>query len=293
MTLFRFVEQEKARYPGADPLCRVLGVSPSGYLRLAIAGTLRPRPCPTPPLAVEIRRSHARSRGTYGVAPRPRRPRRGRATRCRRKRVARLMRADGLAGVHRRRFVRTTDPRRAMRRPSPTSSTATSRRAGPDRLWVADITELPDAGGVLLPRLDRSMPGAGGSSAGRMATHHAGRARHRGPRRGDRPPSTRRPGLIHHSDHGTQYTSLAFGRRLRESGHRARPWARSATATTTRQGPVGGDCHPVSQGRFCHGPWSAPGRPRLSPSHLLSGCQEERQRFGWRMRRFAAPRTAG
>ena len=59
-----------------------------------------------------------------------------------RKRVARLMRAEHLAGVHRRRFVRTTI-RDADAAPFPDLVNRDFSAPGPDRLWVADITELP------------------------------------------------------------------------------------------------------------------------------------------------------
>src|SRR5262245_55727099 len=87
-------------------MCRVLGVSASGY------NAWRAR---SPPqraqrdaeLIGSIRRFHASSRGTYG-SPRILRDLRAEGIRVGRKRVARLMRAVGLAGVSRRRFVITT-----------------------------------------------------------------------------------------------------------------------------------------------------------------------------------------
>src|SRR5918997_265583 len=58
-------------------------------------------------LAAQIAAVHARSRRTYG-APRIHAALRAQGTRCARKRVARLMRAAGLVGCHRRRRARTT-----------------------------------------------------------------------------------------------------------------------------------------------------------------------------------------
>ena len=132
-----------------------------------------------------------------------------------RKRVARLMRAEHLAGVHRRRFVRTTI-RDADAAPFPDLVDRDFSAPGPDRLWVADITALPTRAGscYLASIVDAWSRRVVGSVHGHP---HAHRARHRGARRGHRPPSTGQD-LIHHSDHGTQYTSLAFGRRLHESG---------------------------------------------------------------------------
>jgi transposase-like protein/transposase InsO family protein len=105
VTRFRFVEQEKVRYP-VRTLCRALGVSPSGYYAWRSRGpSARERSDAT--LAAEIRRSHARSRGTYGV-PRIHADPADAGFHVSRKRVARLMRGEHLAGVHRRRCVRTT-----------------------------------------------------------------------------------------------------------------------------------------------------------------------------------------
>jgi len=132
-----------------------------------------------------------------------------------RKRVARLMRADHLAGVHRRRFVRTTIRDEAAA-PFPDLVKRDFRAAGPDRLWVADITELPTRSGscYLASIVDAwSCRVVGWSMASHMRTELVTAAL-------DAAVVHRRPGtdLIHHSDHGSQYTSLAFGRRLRESG---------------------------------------------------------------------------
>jgi putative transposase len=143
--VYRFVDCEKAAFPIVT-MCRVLGVSPSGFW----AWSKRPpseRARSDAALTGEIRRIHLRSRGTYGV-PRVHAELRYDGTRCSRKRVARLMRADGLAGVHRRRAVRTTVRDRDTA-PAPDLVNRTLRAAGPDLLWVADITYVPTwAGGV-------------------------------------------------------------------------------------------------------------------------------------------------
>jgi transposase InsO family protein len=100
---YRFVERERAHHPVAT-MCRVLGVSPSGYW----AWSKRPpsaRARSDAELTTTIKRIHEDSRGTYG-APRVHAELRDSGTRCSRKRVARLMRAEGLEGVHRRRSAR-------------------------------------------------------------------------------------------------------------------------------------------------------------------------------------------
>jgi len=210
--VYRFVDCEKAVFPIVT-MCRVLGVSPSGFW----AWSKRPpseRARADAALTGEIRRIHVRSRGTYGV-PRVHAELRYDGTRCSRKRVARLMRADGLAGVHRRRAVRTTVRDRDAA-PAPDLVNRTFRAAGPDRLWVADITYVPTWAGflyvaVVVDVFSRLV--VGWSMAGHMRTELILDAL-------DMAISRRRPGdgLVHHSDRGTQYTSLAFGRRAREAG---------------------------------------------------------------------------
>jgi putative transposase len=212
VTRFRFVEQEKARYP-VRVLCSALGVSPSGYYAWRSRGPSA-RQRSDADLATEIRRSHARSRGTYGV-PRIHADLADDGHRVSRKRVARLMRRDGLAGVHRRRFVRTT-VRDEHAAPFPDLVNRDFTAPGPDRLWVADITALPTRSGscYLASIVDAfSRRVVGWSMATHMRAELVTAAL-------DAAVVHRRPGagLVHHSDHGSQYTSLAFGRRLRESG---------------------------------------------------------------------------
>lgn len=212
MTRFRFVEQEKARYP-VRILCSALGVSPSGYYAWRSRGPSA-RELSNAELAAEIRRFHARSRGTYGV-PRIWMDLAEGGRHVSRKRVARLMAADHLAGVHRRRFVRTTirDDQADL---APDLVNRNFAAPGPDRLWVADITALPTRAGTchLAAVTDAwSRRVVGWSMAAHMRAELVSAAL-------DMAVARRRPGegLIHHSDHGTQYTSLAFGRKLRESG---------------------------------------------------------------------------
>lgn len=212
MTRFRFVEQEKARYP-VRILCRAVGVSPSGYYAWRSRGPSA-RERSDAELSAEVRRLHARSRGTYGV-PRIWADLAEAGRRVSRKRVARLMARDHLAGVHRRRFVRTTI-RDADAAPFPDLVNRDFTATGPDRLWVADITQLPTRSGpgYLASIVDAwSRRVVGWSMATHMRAELVTAAL-------DAAIVRRRPpgGLIHHSDHGSQYTSLAFGQRLRESG---------------------------------------------------------------------------
>ena len=212
MTVFRFVELERATFP-VTTMCRVLGVSPSGFWAWSSrAPSVRARS--DAGLTALIRRIHERSRGTYGV-PRVHAELAYEGTRCSRKRVARLMRTAGIEGVHRRRAVHTTvRDRDAAPAPDLVNRVFTARC--PNHLWVADITYVPTWSGflyvaVVVDAFSRAV--VGWSMAGHLRTELILDAL-------DMAIARRRPaeGLVHHSDRGTQYTSLAFGRRCREAG---------------------------------------------------------------------------
>jgi putative transposase len=210
--VYRFVERERAAFP-VTVMCRTLGVSPSGYW----AWRERPpsaRAIADADLTGKIADIHRSSRGTYGV-PRVHAELRFGGTACSRKRVARLMRSAGLEGVHRRRFVRTTvADRNVVPAPDLVNRSFVARR--PDELWVADITYLPTWQGFLylaavIDAFSRRV--VGWSMAGHLRTELILDAI-------DMALARRQPaaGLIHHSDRGTQYTSIAFGQRCREAG---------------------------------------------------------------------------
>jgi transposase InsO family protein len=193
-------------------MCRVLGVSPSGYWAWRGRGpSVRSRADTA--LTERIRTIHERSRGTYGV-PRVHAELHAMGVGCARKRVARLMKDAGLAGVHRRRSITTTrrDPESV---PAPDLVNRDFNAAGPDRLWVADLTALPTSQGFLYLAivLDAWSRRVVGWSMDRSATAELVT------RALDLALLQRRPGpgLVHHSDRGAQYTSLAFGRRLRDT----------------------------------------------------------------------------
>jgi putative transposase len=196
------------------PMCRVLGVSPSGYY----AWQYRPASAQATAdaaLIAQIRAIHERSRGTYG-APRIHAELAAQGVHVGRKRVARLMRAAGLEGVSRRkRFATTTRDREA--RPAPDLVARQFQVDGPDRLWVADITYIPTWAGflylaVVLDAWSRRV--VGWAMATHLRTELVLDALNMA--LGRRHPQ----GVIHHSDQGSQYTSVAFGRRCREAGVR-------------------------------------------------------------------------
>jgi putative transposase len=212
--VFRFIEQEKAHFPVAT-MCRVLAVSASGYWAWRRRGESS-RAVRDRELSERITTFHSQSHGIYG-APRIQADLRDDGQAVGRKRVARLMRQLGLRGVSRRRVFSTT-----RRDPDAALADDLVRRDfhadAPDRLWVADITELPtDEGPLYLASvLDMfSRACAGWSMAPHLRTELALGALEMALER-RQPPA----GLIHHSDHGSQYTSQAFGDRCSRAGIR-------------------------------------------------------------------------
>lgn len=193
-------------------MCRVLGVSTSGYyawLRRPLSARARENEV----LRQRIATIHAISRGTYG-APRILAELRAEGVRVGRKRVARLMREAGLRGVSRRKWVTTTE-RDARAQAAADLVQREFSASGPDRLWVADITYVPTWEGflylaVVLDVWSRLI--VGWAMAAHLRSELVLEALdmailRRGPDE-----------VIHHSDHGCQYTSIAFGKRCQEAG---------------------------------------------------------------------------
>ena len=203
----------RAFYPVAT-MCRLLGVSASGYYawqgrapsaRAESDGAMLDR----------IRDIHRASRGTYGT-PRVHAELVAQGHAVGRKRIARLMRRAGLRGISRRKGTRTT-VRDARTRAAPDLVERDFTADAPDRLWVADITYIPTWAGflylaVVLDAFSRRV--VGWSMANHLRTQLVLDAL-------DMALWQRRPdGVIHHSDQGSQYTSLAFGKRCRDAGVR-------------------------------------------------------------------------
>jgi putative transposase len=195
-------------------MCRVLEVSPSGYYAWRGREPSR-RALRDAELTTAIQRIHKKSRGTYG-APRIQAELADEDVCLGRKRVSRLMRQAGLQGVSRRRRYRTT----SRSKQDAVSSDLVQRdftADGPDRLWVADITYIPTWSGflflaVVLDAWSRRV--VGWSMATHLRTELVLDALEMALQR--RCPSD----VIHHSDHGCQYTSFAFGKRCRQAGIR-------------------------------------------------------------------------
>ncbi len=199
-------------YP-VSTICRVLGVSTSGFYSWR---TREPsaRAKGDEELTEKIRHFHVESRETYG-APRIHKDLIDAKICVGRKRVARLMRLAKIRGVCRRKGHRTT-----IRGIDSGAADLVQRdfsAEGPNQIWVADITYIPAWTGtlylaVVIDVWSRKV--VGWSMANHMRQELVIDALNMAIAR-------RQPGsVIHHSDHGSQYTSLAFGRRCSAYGIR-------------------------------------------------------------------------
>jgi putative transposase len=204
----------QAAFPIAT-MARLLGVSRAGYY----AWLDRPPAARAEADAVLLRRIrtvHATARQTYG-APRVHAELRAAGERHGRKRIARLMREAGLVGASHRRGGPVTTRRGKTDRPAPDLVDRDFTAEGPNRLWVADITFIRTAAGflylaVVLDVWSRKV--VGWATASHLRTELVLDAL-------EMAVGQRRPrDVIHHSDQGSQYTSLAFGKRCREAGVR-------------------------------------------------------------------------
>jgi putative transposase len=195
-------------------MCRVLGVSPGGYYaRLRRPPSARARA--DVELSARVAELHHRSRATYG-APRIHAELAEQGIRVGCKRVARLMRAAELKGVSRRNWIITTVRDRAAR-PAPDLVERNFSAPAPNHLWVADITYIRTWAGflylaVVLDAFSRKIVGWAMETYLRTELVLRALDLALGQRRAD--------GVIHHSDQGSQYTSLAFGRRCEQAGVR-------------------------------------------------------------------------
>ncbi len=193
-------------------MCRMLDVSPSGYYAWLNRGrSARTKADDT--LKERIRAIHERSRGTYG-APRIHAELAAVGTYVSQKRVARLMREMGLVGVSRRKGRRTTVRERDARR-APDFVERDFTAETPDRLWVADATYVPTWAGflflaVVIDVFSRRVVGWAMANHLRTALMLEALNMALWQRRPER--------VVHHSDQGSQYTSIAFGKRCREMG---------------------------------------------------------------------------
>lgn len=211
---FAFIDAEKAHH-AVRILCRVLQVSRSGYYAWR-GRPPSPRAVSDAQLALEIKVVHQRSRGTYG-SPRVHAELRAQARTVGRKRVARLMRCQGLAARRKRRYRATTD----SKHPFPIAPNELARGfevTAPDVAWVTDMTYVWTREGwlylaAIVDLFARRV--VGWAASDRITTQLPLEALGQALRR--RRPA---PGLLHHSDRGSQYASGDYRAALATAGLR-------------------------------------------------------------------------
>lgn len=192
-------------------MCRLLGLSTSGYY--AWLGRLpSARDVANDILLDRIRAIHAFSRRSYGK-PRIYAELRDDGVVVNHKRVTRLMKLDGLVGISRRKKHRTTK-RDPEARPAPDLVQRDFSATAPNQLWVADITYVPTGSGflylaVVVDAWSRRVVGWSMRTHLRTSLVLEALEMALGQRRPDN--------VIHHSDQGTQYTSIAFGVRCKRA----------------------------------------------------------------------------
>ena len=195
-------------------MCAVLAVSISGYRAWKRGGQPERRWLTDPQMIVLIQAIHAEVKGAYG-SPRMRRERRARGFPASKERVERLMREHGIRARHKRRYQATTDSKHAL----PVADNLLARDftpSGPNQVWTADITYLwTDEGwlylAIVLDLFNREV--VGWSLKPRLTADLVTDALTMAWFR--RKPA---PGLIHHSDRGSQYASHCFQDKLTEYG---------------------------------------------------------------------------
>ena len=215
MSRYRFIAAEKVAAKAVVPACALLGVSRSAYYQW-YKRSLSPRRRRDAELGERIVGIHQKSRGTYG-APRVHRQLQRDGIACGRKRVARLMAEHKLAGCSKRRSKRTTLADSAVQ-PVATDLVQRAFTATGDlnRVWVGDITYLRSWEGwsYLATVVDLgSRRVVGFAMADHMRASLATEAL-------TMATTARRPapGLVFHSDRGSQYTSREFTELLKTNG---------------------------------------------------------------------------
>jgi putative transposase len=217
----RFISEHRARF-GVEPICRVLTehgapIAPSTYYDAVRRGPSA-RAVRDQQLKAAIARVHGENYGVYGARKvwlalnREGTP----VARCT---VERLMRELGLAGARRGRRFRTTRPDAAAARPADLVRRQFSPPR-PDRLWVADFTYVPAWAGMVyvafvIDAYSRRILGWRAATTMRTSLVLDALEQALWSRRDS---SRDLAGLVHHTDAGSQYTSIAFTERLAAAG---------------------------------------------------------------------------
>ena len=219
--MIAYIDEYKDRF-GVEPICRVLGASLEGGFitsrgyraaksRPASARSIRDRI-----LAREVATIHARNFGVYGIRKMWHAARRS-GWKVGRDQVARIMRIAGIAGVRRGRTAITTRPAQVPdSRPDLVNRQFTASR--PNELWVADITYVRTLSGFVYTAFVTdvfSRKIVGWATRSTMKTEALPlEALEQAIKNAKEDLS----GLVHHSDHGSQYTSITYNDKLAHWG---------------------------------------------------------------------------
>jgi putative transposase len=212
---YAWIDAQRSAFP-LPAMCDALQVSISGYRAWRCGGTPHRKRLTNAQLLACIAAIHKQMKGAYG-SPRMVLELRARGIPASKERVERLMRQNAIRARHKRRYKATTDSKHAL----PVAENLLERDFapdGPNQAWSADITYLwTDEGwlylAVVLDLFNREVVGWSlkSSMAADLVIDALTMAWFR------RKPA---PGLIHHSDRGSQYASHAFRRKLAEYGMR-------------------------------------------------------------------------
>lgn len=210
---YSWIDTERSTYP-LNLLCAVLSVSQSGYRSWKRGGSAQRKRLSDAQMLELIRGVHAQFKGAYG-SPRMLKELRARGVPAAKSRVERLMRENGIRARHKRRYKATTDSNHGL----PVAKNLLERQfvaSAPNQVWTADMTYVWTGEGflylaVVLDLFNREI--VGWSIRSTMSTQIAIDALKMACFR--RKPA---PGLIHHSDRGSQYASNAFQAELAEHG---------------------------------------------------------------------------
>ncbi|MBE7521964.1 MAG: IS3 family transposase [Burkholderiales bacterium] len=210
---YAWIDTQRKNFP-LPTMCTTLTVSISGYRAWKGGGRPDRTRLTDGQLLALLRSVHAQYKAAYG-SPRMYRELRERGYQVSKARVERLMREHDLRARHKRRFKATTDSRHAL----PVADNLLAREfapASPNRVWTADLTYIwTDEGwlylAVVLDLFNREV--VGWSIKPRMTADIVVDALTMAWFR--RKPA---PGLMHHSDRGSQYASGVFQDKLVEFG---------------------------------------------------------------------------
>ena len=198
---------------GVQKMCRIIGASRSGYYRWKIQPQSK-RQKENEKILVEIKESHKNSRRAYG-SPRIVEDLKEKGMKCGKNRVARLMKANGIAGKAKKKFKATTNSNHAL----PVAENLLNQNfeaVKPNTVWLSDITYIATLEGwlylvVIIDLFSRQVVGWGMSD--RLTSEFVVKALYQAI--GRRHPGS---GCIFHSDRGIQYASGDFRDELKAYG---------------------------------------------------------------------------